>query len=177
MTPESSMTLIESNRRDFLKLAGSAGLGVAVLGGATLTIGCGKSISFFTSTVIGALSDLKPLLPNLSPAIDKAIAAGKAFDDAYRAGKFDNIDTLFENFGNTVNSFVAAIGVMNEDVKRYVLVGGIALRAIASLLKSQVSQSAVAAVVASKPRTSGMAMIERMADPVVLDKMMQLLMN
>lgn len=168
---------IDLSKRQFLKGAATAGVGILVTEGALVTTGCDKSVSFFTSTVIGALSDLKPLLPNLNPAIDKAIAAGRAFDEAYRAGKFDNIDTLFENFGNTVNSFVAAIGVMNEDVKRYVLVGGIALRAIASLLRSQVSQPAVAAVVASKSKTSGMAMIERMSDPAVLDKVMALLVN
>lgn len=156
------------NRRTLLKTGGFAAVGVMTVG----VSGCGKNISFYTATVIGALKDLRPLLPNLGDRLSKAIAVAETFDAAYRDGKFADAATLFENLTTTVSEIIAAIGVMNESVKLAVAVGGVALRAIAVLLRQQASQPAVAAMVAASD-ASAKAMIQKMADPAVIDKVVE----
>lgn len=157
------------NRRTLLKTGGLAAVGTMTLGVA----GCGKNISFYSATVIGALKDLRPLLPNLDTRINNAISVAETFDSAYRAGKFADAATLFENLTIIINEIIAAIGVMNESVKLAVAVGGVALRAIAVLLRQQASDPVVAARIQVLGDPGAKAMIQRMADPAVIDKIVE----
>lgn len=158
------------NRRTMLKTSGLATVGVMTLG----VTGCGKNLSLYVATVIGSLEELELLLPNLSPQIKKAIAIAKSFDTAYRAGKFTDAATLFTNLTGVVSEIATSAGVTNPQVKLAIAVGGVALRAIAVLLAQQASNPMVASAVAASPNANAKATIERMADPVVLDKIMGL---
>jgi len=148
-----------------LKVAGLAGVGLLTVG----TAACGKNISLYTATVIGSLEELIPLLPNLSDRLKQAVMIAKTFDESYRAGKFADAATIFENLTTSVQQIISGIGVMNEQVKLAVAVGGVALRGIAVLLRQQAAQPAVAAMVA-KSNSSAKSMIERMADPAIIDE-------
>lgn len=148
-----------------IKTSGAAAIGFVALG----TSGCGKNISIYTETVIGSLEELLPLLPNLNDRIKQAISVAKTFDEAYRNGKFESAATLFENLTTLISGIFANLGVMSEAVKLAVAVGGVALRAIAVLLKSQAADPAVAAKVQASPNSSAEAMIRHMANPAVID--------
>lgn len=167
---------IISDRRDFLRLSGSALLGSAVVGGAVVTTGCGKNISLYTATIIGSLEELSPLLPNLSPQIHKAVEIAKSFDAAYRDGKFADAGALFTNLTTIVSQIATATGITNPQVKIAIAVGGVALRAIGVLLKTQTADPIVAAAVAKSSDVQAKAMIQRMGDPVVMDRIVQLVM-
>lgn len=157
------------NRRALLKTGGLAAVGALTIG----TVACGKNISFYSATVIGALKDLRLLLPSLGDRLNNAISVAEAFDSAYRAGKFADAATLFENLTIIINEIIAAIGVMNESVKLAVAVGGVALRAIAVLLRQQASDPVVAARIQVLGDPGAKAMIQRMADPSVIDKVVE----
>lgn len=153
------------NRRAMLKTTGAAGVGILTFGVA----GCSKNINLYTATVIGTLEELLLLLPDLSDPIKKAIALAKSFDTAYREGKFANAGTIFANLTSVVSEIATLAGVTNPQVKLAIALGGVALRAIAALLKSQASDPAVATAVAASTDSVTKAVIERMADSKVLD--------
>lgn len=155
-------------RRTALKLGGAATVGVLTLG----VTSCGKDISLYTATVIGSLEELVPLLPGQATKLRQAIAVAKTFDVAYRDGKFASAASIFENLTTIISEIIAGVGVMSETVKLAVAVGGVALRAIAVLLRQQSTQPAVAAAVAASD-SSAKAMIEQMANPKVIDAVVE----
>lgn len=163
------------NRRTLLKTGGLAAVGSLTIG----TVGCGKNLSPYVSTVIGALDELKPLLPNQSELLNRAVGIAKNFDDAYRAGKFDNATTLFENLAGVVGEIAESAGVASPSVKIAIAVAGIAMRAIAVLMKQQADDNPqVAAAVSDKARASRAAgarksLIEKMADPVAVNELFE----
>lgn len=119
------------------------------------TTGCGKNLSNYVSTIIGAMEELKPLLPNLSASLSKAISIAKSFDEAYRAGKFDSATTLFENLVGVINQIIADAGINASDsVKIALSVASVGMRAIAVLLRDQATQPAVASAVKEKAKAS-----------------------
>jgi len=156
-------------RRNVLKAGGAAAIAYVTLGAGS----CGKNISVYTATVIGSLKELLPLLPNLSDRIRQAISIAETFDKAYSEGKFANAATIFENLTSILSELFNAIGTPSDSVKVAIAVGGVALRAIATLLKSQSTQSKVAGVVAANKNSSAVLMIDRMADPRVIDAVVQ----
>jgi hypothetical protein len=167
---------VDVARRGFLKFTGRAGVGLLVVGGTIVTTGCAKNIGLYTETVIGSLEEVLPLLPNLNDPIKRAIGIAKSFDAAYRDGKFANASTLFANLTTVVSDIATQAGVKNPQVKLALAVGGIALRAIGVLLKQQASDPVVAAAVANSADSATKAIIEKMADPAVIDRVMQLVM-
>lgn len=155
-------------RRNLLKTGGLAAIGTLVVG----TTACGERISFYVSTVIGSLEALKPLLPNAAPQIQKAIDAAKAFDAAYRAGKFADASTLFANLGDLALEIFNVVGVVDPRIGLAIALGRVAFNAIATLLKRQMEDPAVAAIVAARNDAQSLrakAMIERMADPKMIE--------
>lgn len=151
------------NRRTLLKTGGLAAIGTLTLG----TSACGEKLSFYVSTVIGSLETLSPLLPNASQLIAKAVAAARAFDEAYRAGKFADSVALFTNLGELVLQIAGIVGVASPPILLAIAVGRVALNAVASILKNQMSNPTVAAMVESRSDRAAQqqkAMIERMAD-------------
>lgn len=173
MTPESSIS-IASNRRDFLKLAGTAGVGSLVFSGAVVSMGCGEKISFYISTVIGSLETLSPLLPSASGLISKAVSIAKAFDEAYRAGKFADSISLFTNLGEIALQIATVAGVASPPILVAIAVGRVALNAIAQLLKNQMKDPVIASMVVARTDPAAerqKAMITFMAD----DKMIQMI--
>lgn len=158
------------NRRTVLKTGGLAAVGVMTMGAK----GCGKNIGIYTATVIGTLKELLPLLPNLSPRIKQAIAIAETFEKAYQDGKFADAAAIFENLTQVIGEIVNAIGVMNPNVKLAIAVGGIALRAIAAILKGQAADPVVAAAVAASTNQSAKDMIERMSNQAVIDRVVEL---
>lgn len=155
------------NRRTLLKTGGMATVGA-------LTIGAGpcssKNLSVYVSTIVGALEELKPLLPNQSSLLTRAISIAKSFDEAYRAGKFDTATALFENLAGVVGQIADSVGVTSPSVKIAIAVAGIAMRAIAVLMKQQATENpqvadAVSAKTERDPAASTRkSLIERMAD-------------
>lgn len=140
------------NRREMIHttVLGVAGFGVGTASTAPACPGS-KNLSTYVVTVIGALEELTPLLPSQSSNITKAIKIAKDFDEAYRAGKFDSATVLFENLSSTVSQIASDAGVTNSSVKIGIAVAGVAMRAIAVLLKNQVTEDPrVADVVKSR---------------------------
>lgn len=157
------------NRRTLLKTGGLAAVG-------TLTLGAGpcskRNLSFQVSVVIGALEELKPFLPGLSTTLSKAVAIAKSFDQAYRDGKFDSAMAIFENLVGVINQIIADAGFnVSDSVKIALAIAGVALRAIAVLLRDQVAADPqVAAAVRQKARTSAagarqISLVESLANP------------
>jgi hypothetical protein len=153
------------NRRTLLKTGGLAAVG-------TLTVGvssCAKNLSTWVNILIGAAQELSSLLPGQSALISKAVAIAKSFDEAYRAGKFIDAMSIFENLANVVDQVTATLGVTNPTVKLAISMMRIALRAIATLLKAQAQNPAVAAAL-SDPRLNNdtanrqKALVEKLAD-------------
>lgn len=156
------------NRRQVLIGGGMAALAVA-------TTGCpgAKNLSFYVSTVVGALKDLSPLIPNLGPTIAKAIKIAEDFDEAYRKGAFENAMALFENLAGLVSQITESAGVDNQQVKLAIAVASIALRTIAVLLKTQADNPEVAAVISGKHTSASVkrqvSLVERLADTAAVD--------
>lgn len=167
---------MELTRRTLLKSGGWATVGL-------LTVGAGpcnsKNISPYVSTIIGALDELKPLLPNQSELLSRAVSIAKNFDDAYRAGKFDNATALFENLAGVVGDIADSAGIASPSIKVAIAVAGIAMRAIAVAMKQQADDNpTVAAVVAartgaSKASASRKSLIERMADEKAVNQLFE----
>lgn len=160
------------SRRRFLKVSGTAALGAVITGGAVINDGCAKSVVFYVATVTGSLEALKPLLPNLSPQIDKAIAIARTFSDAYQSGKFANAAAVYANLVSVVDQIIRAAGVMSPEVTRIIALGGVALRFIGAVLADQAEEPAVASIAASMnspEQQQQKATIKRMADPHVFE--------
>ena len=158
---------VNLSRRRFLKTTSTVTLGTIALSGAALTVACGEKISFYVSTVIGSLETLSPLLPNASSLITKAVSTAKAFDEAYRAGKFADSTALFANLGDLALQIAGAVGADSPPILLAIAVGRVALNAIATILKNQMQEPAIAMMVNSRSDAAAQrqkAMIERMAD-------------
>lgn len=153
------------NRRQMIKQSGLTIGAVAIGGPLVLTqVACDKKdLSFYVSTVVGALKDLSPLLPGLGDKIATAIKVAEEFDKAYKDGKFENATVLFNNLAGVISQIIAAAGIDNQQVKLALAVTSIAIRAIASLLKSQ----APAGLTAS--HAPQLATIERLANAGAID--------
>jgi hypothetical protein len=159
-------------RRTLLKTGGLAAIVTLTLGNK----GCTQKISFYVSTVIGSLEALSPLLPSASGLITKAVAAAKAFDEAYRAGKFADSTALFANLGDLAMQIAELAGVASPQIKIAIAVGRVALNAIASILKSQLADPVVAGIVAARSDAAAVrqkAMIERFADEKMIETLFQ----
>jgi len=161
------------NRRQFNKAALTGGA-VAVITPTVLVMqGCGKNLSVWVNTVIGALQELSPLLPNSAQLISRAIKVAQDFDAAYRAGKFLDATALFENLAGVLSQITQDAGVNNPTIKIALAVAGVAMRAIAVLLKSQSTQPAVTAAVAAVPPSPAVTrrinLIESLANSASID--------
>lgn len=184
MTPESSTypelqtiggyPIVHVNRRDFLKGATTGAVSTLVFSGAIVSVGCGEKISFYVSTVIGSLETLSPLLPSASGLISKAVSIAKSFDEAYKAGKFADSTALFTKLGEIALQIATVAGVASPPILVAIAVGRVALNAIAQILKSQMKDPVIAAMVAQRTDAAAerqKAMITFMAD----DKMIQMI--
>lgn len=162
------------NRRTMLKVTGTGAVGVMAFG----TTSCKKEdVSFYVSVFQGAMEELKPLLPNSLALINKVIGVIKTFKDAYDAGKFDNALTALENVSATLTEIISQVGTLSDPVKVALSVGGVALRAIAALLRSQSTEPAVAAAINARATTAAqqrtLSVIDRLANQAALDRVYQ----
>jgi hypothetical protein len=151
------------NRRTLLKSGGLAAIGTITLGAK----GCTEKVSFYVSTVIGALETLSPLLPGAAPLITKAVSVAKAFDEAYKAGKFADSTALFTNLGELALQIAGIAGIASPPILVAIAVGRESLNAIASILKSQMKDPVIAGMVAARSDAASQkqkAMIDFMAD-------------
>lgn len=158
---------VDLSKRRFLTTGCRVAAGTLVLGGAALVAACGEKISFYVSTVIGSLETLSPLLPNASQLIAKAVSVAKAFDEAYRAGKFADAVALFTNLGDLAFQIAGDVGAASPPILLAIAVGRVALNAIATILKNQMTNPTIAAMVNARSDAEAQrqkAMIERMAD-------------
>lgn len=162
------------SRRVFFKRGAKAAAGALVLGSAGVMAACGEKVSFYVSTVIGALETLSPLLPGASNLISKAVSVAKSFDEAYKAGKFADSTALFTNLGEIALQIATVAGVASPPILIAIAVGRVGLNAIAQILKSQMKDPVIAGMVASRVDSEAQrqkAMINRMAD----DKMIEMI--
>lgn len=162
------------NRRKMLKVTGAGAVGVMAFGAS----GCRKEdVSFYVSVFQGAMEELKPLLPNQLALITKVIGAIKTFKDAYDAGKFDSALTALENASTVLTEVIGQVGTLSDPVKVALSIGGVALRAIAALLRSQSTQPAVAAAINTRATTAAqqrtLSVIDRLANQAALDRVYQ----
>jgi len=167
------------NRRKMLSTTALGMTGFAI-GTAFTAPGCpgGKNLSTYVNIVTGALQELSPLLPGQTQLISKAIGIAKTFDDAYRAGKFVDAAALFENLAGVVSQIAESAGLSSPSVKVAIAVAGIAMRAIAVLLKTQATDPAIAAAVSDSAQRSPSAMrqkslIEKLADESEINALFQ----
>lgn len=147
------------NKRTFLKLSATAGVGALALP----TVGCGdkKDVDFYIATVTGALEQLKPLLPNQETLLSKAISIARSVNSAYQDGKFDTALGLANNLVSTINDIIAAAGVnLSNGVKITLSIANVALSAAAVLIKN-----AMPAEVAARVSNPAMETLESMASP------------
>lgn len=157
------------NRRTLLQTGGLAAIGTLALN----TTGCGdkEDVEFYIATVSGTLEELKPLLPAQAALLSKGISIAKSFNQAYQDGKFDSAMSIFENLVGVINEIIAAAGIsVSDSVKVALAVAGVAIRAIAVLLKRQAEQPAVAAAVKQKSMASAdsakrVSLVESLANP------------
>lgn len=176
-----------STRREFIK-TGSVAAGSIAFGAAFTAPACDKKdLSAWVSTIVMTFNEMKPLLPQLglpqakldliSGYLNKAVAIAKAFDDAYKAGKFKDAVTLFGSLSELITQIATELNVVNNRIVKLSLVAiAVARIAIASLLKQQSGDPAVAATIA---RTSkgpeamrAASEIERLA-AMDVDKLLQ----
>lgn len=160
------------NRRQALKLGGLAGVGALTMG----VQRCGgPNLSFYVSTIIGAMKDLSPLLPNLSANITKAIKVAETFDAAYRKGDFDSAEKLFENLNSLISQIADDAGIESQQVKLAITFANVGIRAIAAILFAQRDQPAVASAIAKRGAAgkARLSVVERLADAAAIDKAYQ----
>jgi hypothetical protein len=169
-------TEIDLSKRNFLRTGAGIAVGSLVFGGAFTAPSCpgAKNLSTYVNVVIGALQELSPLLPGQAQLIAKAVSIAKTFDDAYRAGKFIDAGALFENLAGVIGQIAESVGVASPSVKVAIAVAGIAMRAIAVLLKSQTSDPTIAAIASDKARSNPniarqQALIEKLANEKEID--------
>jgi hypothetical protein len=163
---------IDLSKRRFLTHGVRAAAGAVIIGGGALTLACGEKISFYVSTVIGSLETLSPLLPSASGLISKAVSVAKAFDEAYRAGKFADSVSLFTNLGEIALQIAGVAGVASPPILVAIAVGRVALAAIATILKNQMKDPVIKGMVEARSDSAAQkqkAMIERMADPQMME--------
>lgn len=159
-------------RRTLLKTGGLAAIGSLTIG----TSGCGKDLTTYTSIIISALEELSPLLPGQSLFISNAIKIARDFDEAYRAGKFANATTLFSNLAGVIGQIADSVGVTSPAVKTTIAIAGVAMRAIAVLLKDQSTQPSVAAAINNQRSAAAVAhigLINRLADPAAVNALFE----
>lgn len=157
-------------------------LGTGALVAGSFAVGVGftapacnpKNLSVYVQTIVGALEEISPLLPNSAAIIAKAVKVAKDFDDAYRAGKFENALVLFENLAGFISQIANDVGVNNPTIQIALAVAGIALKGIAVLLKSQESEPQVVAAMERANAKPGAAarrsLVERLANPTAVEK-------
>lgn len=177
---ESQMT----TRRAFMQTGAGAGIGLVLA-----TSACDKKdLSGQVLILVTSFNEIKPLLPDLglssavldriSALLDKGVKIAKMFDDAYRAGKFDDAKTLFLNLVNVITSVAAELNLVNNIIIKFALVGiKVVQIVIANLLKQMASDPRVAAAIQSRGAEGQktMAEIERLAavNPDQLLKLLQ----
>lgn len=158
---------VDLSKRKFLQVGGVAAVGTLTLGAK----GCGPSMNTWVQTIIGALEELKPLLPNQVQLISRAAGIAKSFNEAWQGGKFVDATAILENLAGVINQIIDDAGVgVSQTVKTAIAVIGISLRTIAVIMKGQAEDPQVAAAVSAKATTSASAarqksFIERLADP------------
>ncbi len=144
---------VDLSKRNFLKAGGTAGLGALVLG----TTACpgGKNLSFWVSTIVGTLEELKPLLPNLSEPLSRGISIAKSFDEAYREGKFEDAEAIFENLHGVITQIITDAGIsLGDNVKISLALLSVGLRTVSVILKAQLENPQVAAAVKNRAQSN-----------------------
>lgn len=158
------------NRRDVIK-GGAISVGVLALTGCPGQ----KSLSAWVTTIVAAFGEMKPLLAELglsqaiitkvSGWIDTAVKIAKDFDEAYRAGKFKDAVTLFNNLGGLITQIAGALGAVDNRIVKLALISiAIARIAISSLLANHASASPEAMAVVNAASASDTAEIKRLAE-------------
>lgn len=152
------------DRRTFTKSAATVG-GLVLVGGLPLTqTACKKTdIGFYIDTIVGALSQLKPLLPGAAQLIAKAVTIANDLLAAYKRGAFADASAFFANLSDVLNQIAIDAGLNNKTALIILAVAGVALRTIASLLSKQAPAQLVAASkkTATSEQLRGATMIEQ----------------
>ena len=157
-------------RRDFIK--GSAlGAGALVLAS---QVDCGgKSVSGAVAILSGAVSELKPLFPNV-PKLDQIIKLATDFNADWVAGKFDTARDLFDNLDVVVEQVINDLGINSTTrVKLLLATLGIGLRTIAALIAEQGQAQPIAARRAGVRAGSTVSRVRELADPSVADTLLK----
>lgn len=169
-TSHSVVATHDPSKRNFLKVGG-AGLGsVALTGGLaglllTQTACSTKDVAFYVSTIVGALGELKPLLPGAAGTIAKAVTVANTFLDAYKAGKFANAKVALKNLVDLLSQIANDVGISgNPTVKVIFALASVAIHTIAALIMANAPAGAMAGVTSAEQ-----AMVERMANPTTLN--------
>lgn len=172
------------NRRSFVSTA-ALGAGSFAFGVGFTAPACSKKdLSGQVLILVTGFNEIGPLLPELGLAsavldrisglLDRGVKFAKLFDDAYRAGRFEDAKTLFLNLGQVITSVVTELGIVDNRVVKGILVGvKIAQIVIASLLKQMAAQPEVAAAIKSRG-AGAMSEVDRLA-AVDVDRLLKLL--
>lgn len=159
-------------RREMIKRAGLGITGLALVGGET-SCAPPKNLSLYVETVVGALREVRDFLPGSAGLIAKAIEIASDFKKAYDAGHFADATTLFTNLAGLLSQIVSDAGVNSPMIKIALAVAGIAMRAIAVLLKSQSEQPVVAQAMKKQSTSAAsraqITLIERLASSAAVD--------
>lgn len=176
-----------STRRDFIRTSAVAAGSVA-FGAAFTAPACDKKdLSGQVVVLITSFNEIRPLLPDLglpslviakiAELLERGARIAKQFDEAYKAGKFNDARTLFLNLGEVITTVVTELGAVNNRIVKAVLVGmKIAQIVIANLLKAQMEEPAVAAAIRSRGGVDARAVneVERLANADV-ERLLKLL--
>lgn len=177
-----------STRREFIK-TGTVAAGSVAFGAAFTMPACEKKdLSAWVTTSVAAFGEIKPLLPQLglsqdaldrvSGYLNKAVSVAKAFDEAYRAGKFKDAALLFGSLSELITSTATELNIVNNRIVKLALVSlAIARIAIATLLKQQSTEPEVASTIARTTKGADALKaaneIERLA-AMDVDKLLQM---
>jgi hypothetical protein len=144
-----------TDRRGFLRLAGTGMAGLAV-GGVIAPVGrpgtpepaCTSkpAIEVEVSTAITFLSKVSSLLPTQAQIITKIVAALNDFNKFYQAGDFTSAGKFFDTIDADATQLVADVGVnLSPSIKIALALADAAISAIGVLLNSQKNVPAVMA--------------------------------
>lgn len=154
-------------RRELIKCSGLT-VGALALGGpAVLTLqGCGSTGQMvrWTSTVIGALQDVSPILAdmgagNVVALIAKAVPIAQKLKQAFEANNHADTLTLLDSLINPQTGIIVdianAVGVLGDDSRKRIVLGTLAIGMVALRL--------VSANIENETPTAGVTLAKRRA--------------
>ena|SRR5215217_4689031 len=161
---------VDLSKRQFLKVAGVASIGVLVV--STTACPGGAKVTIYMQTISGLLNEIALLMPAKSEFIRKTLKIAADFDAAYRRGDLANADAFFNTLTSNLTTLTVDLGVnLSDQMKMWLAVIGATVRTVAVLLRDQVGNTSTAKSIAKSAKSA--AAVERLANASAVDAAFQ----